>query len=74
MFIGKCIVSACKKTSNRAAAQAWLQFFCGLSRLHVGQSVQDALKVHRHSDGSECISLLTTELRDRVTEVQQSPK
>ena len=26
------------------------------------------------SDGSECISLLTTELRDRVTEVQQSPK
>ena len=63
MFIGKCIVS-----------QAWLQFFCGLSRLHMGQSVQDALKVHRHSDGSECISLLTTELRDRVTEVQQSPK
>ena len=40
----------------------------------LSQWVQDALKVHRHSDGSECISLLTTELRDRVTEVQQSPK
>jgi hypothetical protein len=36
-------------------------------------AVQDAIKVHKHSDSSECIGLLTTELRGRVTEVLQSP-
>ena len=34
----------------------------------MGQSVQDAIKVHRHSDASECIGLLTTQLRSRRSE------